>query len=329
MLPRFLRLSLALGLLGPALGVRALADPTWERRAALPVGNGGFVAGMIDGALVVAGGTSWQGEVKHWRDEIWAYAPATDRWDRVGRLPTAVAYPAVGYDGSSLWWVGGSAGDAALPGLWRLGPGLRPERIAPEVIGRVYAVGGVLAGRLLVLGGTDDQAALARLGPGFRAIELATGVSTELPPYPEGGLTGAAAVALGGRWFVFGGARWDAAAKTVVNHDAAHVFDFASRRWRKLPRLPHPGRGLAAVALDERRILIAGGYRNDAVEFVADAVVFDVERDAYRPAPALPYAAMVTLVRDGAWLYCLGGEDRKRHRTDAVLRVEWRQWLGD
>jgi N-acetylneuraminic acid mutarotase len=326
---RFARWCLTLGLFGAGLRTGVAAGAGWERRASLPVGNGGFVAAALDGNLVVAGGTTWKGETKRWLDEIWVYDAATDRWRSEGRLPTSLAYPVCGYDGVSLWWVGGSAGGAALPGVWRLGPGLRPERVASGAGGRVYAAGGVMAGRLWVVGGTDDQAALDRVNSGFRAIELESGAVEELPPYPEASVTTAAAVALGGRLFVFGGARWDPASRTVVNHATAHVFDVAARRWRKLPSLPHPARGLAAVALDEQRILIAGGYRNDAVEFVADTVVFDVESGTYRPAPSLPYAAMVTLVRDREWIYCLGGEDRKRHRTDAVHRVAWRGWLGE
>jgi hypothetical protein len=36
----------------------------------------------------------------------------------------------------------------------------------------------------------------------------------------------------------------------------------------------------------------------------------------------------VTLIRNGEWLYCLGGEDRKRHRTDAVFRIRWQELLS-
>lgn len=326
-MPVFARLRVAFAVLCAVLSLNAGAAPVWERRAPLPVGNGGFVAAAIEGRIVLAGGTTWQGETKRWLDEIWTYDPAADTWRPAGRLPGPLAYPASGYDGSRLWWIGGSGGGSALPGLWRLGGEMRPERVAPIAAGRVYAAGGVVEGRLLVVGGTDDQAALDRVNSSLCAIDLATGTVTDLPAYPEASLTTPAAVTVGGRLFVFGGARWDATAKTVVNHAAAHVYDVAAGRWLPLPPLPHPGRGLAAVALDARRILLAGGYRNDAVEFVADAYVFDVERGTYAPAPPLPYAAMVTLVRDGEWLYCLGGEDRKRHRTDAVFRVAWRSWL--
>jgi hypothetical protein len=37
---------------------------------------------------------------------------------------------------------------------------------------------------------------------------------------------------------------------------------------------------------------------------------------------------MVTLVKDGEWLYCLGGEDRKRHRTAAAFRIRWASLLS-
>jgi hypothetical protein len=35
----------------------------------------------------------------------------------------------------------------------------------------------------------------------------------------------------------------------------------------------------------------------------------------------------VSLVKSGDWLYCIGGEDRKRHRTDAIYRIRWRELL--
>ena len=73
--------------------------------------------------------------------------------------------------------------------------------------------------------------------------------------------------------------------------------------------------------LDPRRIYLAGGYVSDEVGFTPDAFIFDPEKPAYHPATPLPYAGMVTLVRSGEWVYCLGGEDRKRHRSAAVHRI--------
>jgi hypothetical protein len=39
----------------------AAATPAmWERRAPLPVGNGGFISATIDDEILIAGGTSWR-----------------------------------------------------------------------------------------------------------------------------------------------------------------------------------------------------------------------------------------------------------------------------
>ena len=161
----------------------------------------------------------------------------------------------------------------------------------------------------------------------FHAINLTTGAITRLANYPEAGLATGTAATIGDRLYVFGGARWDQAKSTVVNHSAAHVYSTTTKTWTALPPLPHPGRGITAVTLDARHILVAGGYRNDDVEFVRDAYVYDVQTGIYTATTPLPYAAMVALVQSGDWLYCLGGEDRKKHRTDAAYRIRWRELL--
>ena len=81
-----------------------------ERLAPLPVPNGGFIAAAIGNRLVVAGGTTWEGETKRWLDRIWTYDPAADRWSDAGRLAGAVAYPVSAQAGDTLWWAGGSGG---------------------------------------------------------------------------------------------------------------------------------------------------------------------------------------------------------------------------
>ncbi len=310
-----------------ALNTSAAASAAWERLAPLPVGNGGFVGAAIAGEIVVAGGTTWQGDTKTWLDRIWAYDPARNTWRTAGRLAAPVAYAVTGQTGGAWWFAGGSSGTATNQSLWKLEAGLLPRLVAPLDRGFVYAAGALLGSTLYVVGGTEDQAKLDRLTNTFLAIDIETGSTTRLADYPEPGIaTGTAAVA-GGRLCVFGGARWNPATETVVNQAAAHAYSPAKKRWETLPPLPHPGRGLTAVALDERHIFIAGGYRNDEVEFVTAAFVFTVETGVYVPTTPLPYAAMVSLVRSGDWLYCLGGEDRKKHRTDAVFRIKWAELL--
>lgn len=299
------------------------APAGWERLAPLPVPNGGFVAAAQDGRLVVVGGVTWRGDTKVWLDGRWSYDPVRNTWSEAGRLPAPLAYSVSGSDGATVWFAGGSAGNTTHRQLWRLDPGQPPRPTATIEPRLVYAAGAVIGSTLYAVGGTDDQAHVERITNACFGIDLRSGRSTRLADYPEASLTTGTAAAVDGRLHVFGGARWDSARQTVANHRSAHVYTPATNRWEALPSLPFPGRGFTAVALDNRHILIAGGYRNDEVEFVTDALIFDSETRTYRPTLPLPYAAMVGLVRDGEWLYCLGGEDRKRHRTDAVFRIRW------
>lgn len=304
------------------------ANATWERLPPLPMPNGGFVASANQGRIVVVGGVTWQGDTKIWLDRIWTYDPERNAWSETGRLPAPVAYSVFGDNGSTLWFAGGSSGDATHRTLWRMDAGRPPQVVAALKQGFVNAAGGLIGHLLYVAGGTDDQARTDRITNAFRGIDVRTGEIMPLPDYPEPNLTTGTAAVAGGRLFFFGGARWDNPTRTVVNFASAHVFSPATNRWDCLPPLPHPGRGLAAITLDERHILVAGGYRNDDVEFVGDAFVFATDARTYTPTTPLPYAAMVTLVKNGEWLYCLGGEDRKRHRSAAAFRIRWASLLS-
>ncbi len=307
-------------LLNPSFAA-PVASSAWERLASLPVPNGGFFSGLVHGKIIVAGGTTWKGDTKIWLDRIWAYDPGRNQWQEKGRLPSRVAYPVSAYDGRTVWFASGSSGPRTDQGLWRMDTAGAPKRIAKIDDAFVYACGGIIGSRLYAVGGTDDQAKVDRVTNTFRAIDLSTGIVSRLANYPESGLTTGTAVVVGESLFVFGGARWDAQRATVQNHSAAYAYSVTQKHWAALPPLPHPVRGVTAVALDARRIYLAGGYRNDEVEFVADAYIFDVQTQTYTPATPLPYAGMVSLVVAGDWLYCVGGEDRKRHRSDAVFRI--------
>lgn len=300
---------------------------SWEKLPPLPVANGGFFAAASDREIIVAGGTTWQGENKLWLDQIWSYNPMHRNWREAGRLPATVAYPVAGQIGGTVWFAGGSSGTQSHRELWRLDSDLQPRLVSRLDAAFVYAASAIIGTTLYAVGGTDDQAALARIDNRFCGIDLNSGQITRLPAYPEASLTTATATALGNRLFVFGGAQWDAARQTVSNFRSAHAYSVATGRWEALPPLPHPGRGYTAVTLDDRHIYLAGGYRNDAVEFVAEAYLYDVAARAYRPTAPLPYAGMVGLVKSGDWLYCLGGEDRKRHRADAMFRLRWRELI--
>jgi N-acetylneuraminic acid mutarotase len=320
-------LQFVAALMAQAVVAIAATPPAWERVASLPVANGGFFSGVVDGNLLVAGGTAWDGDTKLWLDQIWSYNPTDNVWKSAGKLPAPVAYPSSGYNRNALWFAGGSSGTETHRTLWKLSAQASLQKVAAIDHGAVYTASALIGSTLYIVGGTDDQARLDRLTNAFIAIEVTTGATTRLANYPETTLTTATAAAIGSQLFVFGGARWDANTKTVVNHSSAYSYSPDTQRWEPLPPLPLAVRGLTAVALDPNHILIAGGYRSAEIGFVADAFIFNVKTRTYSPTRPLPYAAMVSLVPNGEWLYCLGGEDRMRHRSDAVFRIRWQDLL--
>src|SRR5262249_11017776 len=92
-------------------------------------------------------------------------------------------------------------------------------------------------------------------------------------------------------------------------------------QWRKLKSYPLTARGVAALALDDHRIYLAGGYGGSPDRFLGEAFIYDVCTGAYTKAMPLPYAATVGLVLQDGFVYCLGGEDVMKHRTNAFWRI--------
>ena len=300
----------------------------WERVADLPESNGGFACALIDGEIVIAGGTNWPGDVKRWLDKIWAYDVARGTWREAGRLETPAAYGAFDAGAGALWLAGGSGGAGGHPVLWRLGRGGALTRMAAIEPRLVYASGAILGDTLYAVGGAPDQARLDLLTNAFRAVDLRTGASRKLADYPQAGCGIGTAVAANDRIYVFGGARWDAPVGTVANLAAAHVYSPATGRWSDLPPLPVANRGITAVRLDATHLLLAGGYRDEATGFAAETYVFDLAANHYRATVPLPYrAGNVGLVQAGEWLFAFGGEDRMKHRTAVMYRIRWRELL--
>ena len=313
------------------ISILALAMNTnaaeWEHLAPLPEPNGGFFCNAINGEIVVGGGTNWKDGTKHWLSRIHTYNPVTNQWREIGTLDAPLAYAAVGQDADAVWFAGGSSGTATNRVVWKMGADFAIKRAHTLDTGPVLAGGALIGTTLYTLGGTDDMDQLSRVTRTLLAVDLRTGGTVRLADYPEAAFMIGAFAACGDRLFAFGGARWDATTNEVANFSTAHAYSMVAERWEKLPPLPCVNRGITAVALDERHILLAGGYKNDEEEFTADTFIFDVKTSSYSATKPLPYKAMVGLVKSGEWLYCLGGENRKKQRTDAAFRIRWKDLL--
>lgn len=300
----------------------------WQRLPPLPEPNGGFIAGVMSGDLVVLGGTTWRKETKHWLDQIWIYRTRENQWHPAGRLPLAMAYAAGGSSTDGIVMVGGSNGEQTHQQLFRVDAQFQIQALA-RIPQRVVYAGGTVAGSdLYVLGGAADAADLKTISDAFFSIDLSSGKTETLPAFPGGKVTLPVLVAIGDRICVFTGAHFDPASGAMMNIGSAYAYSIRQAKWSRIKTFPFPVRGLAGVALDGRHIYLGGGYKSDQEGFTDEAFLYDVQADAYRKTAPLPYRAMATLVKSGDKLYCLGGEDEKRHRTDRFYSIEWRSLIS-
>lgn len=304
----------------------------WEALPPMLAPNGGCLAGVHEGRIVVVGGTNWEGGVKNWLKDVHFFDPATMQWSTLkGALDTPVAYgtevlmdapPLGGLFGGFL---GGTDGKQPLKVIGTLVEDkirLRPKADLPATT--VLMAGGAIEnpGVVVLAGGMDDAGNLASVTRMTHILEKKA--VRRAADYPGPPFAIAASAAGMDELFVFGGMNYDATTQQPVNTAAAYAYSPAKDTWRPLKPLATPTRGVAAVLLDKQHVYLAGGY-TDA--FTTDAVIYDLQADTYRPAPPLPHAAMVKLVRCGEFVYCLGGEDKKQSRSDKFFRVKTSELL--
>lgn len=311
---RALLLSLAATMSAPA------AD--WEALPPLPEPNGGALCGSVGGKIVLVGGTHWEGGTKNWLRAIHEFDPMRKIWRKVKDLEAGpVAYGIPMQEASRFSFVGGSDGTRA----WKafafvdgLTTELQPVPDLPSSV--VLSGGGVVGGKYLVVGGTEDTANVASVQRSTHSVEWSDGrwTVTKLADYPGRAFAVAASAVVGEELYLFGGMNYDTASSGVVNSTSCYAFSPTKNSWRQTKSLAVANRGLAGIALDEQHIYLAGGYTGT---FTTEAFIYDVKTDVYRSAEPLPYPAMVSLVRSGGYVYCLGGEDKMKSRTDKFFRV--------
>jgi N-acetylneuraminic acid mutarotase len=219
---------------------------SWTRLPDLPVSVDHAAAASWRGRLVVVGG--YGADRQPLRS---AFLYDGRQWGRLPPPPEERAAAAAAATGDGRVWVLGGRTRSGLATRalsldlrtlrWRTVRGPRPrEHLAATALGgRVYAVGGRLAGYDTNLGTIE-------------AYDPRVSRWSRLPDLPDArGGTGAAAIA--GRIVSAGGE-----SPAGTNH-TVWALPPGARRWTALPDLPTPRHGLGVVALDGRVWAIAGG----------------------------------------------------------------------
>jgi hypothetical protein len=277
-------LAAAVGSLGPGADeARAapwtLAQPMSQRRSYI-------AAAEIDGMIYAAGGMV--GEMGRPLDLLARYAPETDTWETLRRLPDPVRASAAAAADGVLYVIGGTteSGNTAAVNAYDPEADTWAERAplpeprfnhaAVELDGKIYVLGGFLEG--------EERRDVFVYDP-------AADTWSEGPqlPFPNHAFD---AVAFGGEIWMIGGRRGEEILRDVW------ILDTGSGRWRRGPQMPEPMELLgAAVAGEEIHAVWESTYQ-----------VYDASTGRWTSGPRslVTRHGLQTFYVDGS-LYTVGG----------------------
>ncbi len=296
---RFLQIAGAAGALSwTASGARAAEAGHWSALAPIPAPRVGAAVAATQSEIYIFGGFSEHGERLNQ-----SYDPEHNRWTERAPLPVPLNYAAAAAAGRFIYIAGGFSDTYAPKYRHALNAAYAYDTTAdswspiaklPDARGALCAV--ERRGRLHVLGGRDDQDAVA-----LHSVYDPRSDSWETLAPLLRARAGFAAVYLQGFIHVLGGVVAGSRAFTV-SHDA---YDPLADTWRILAPMPVPRSNFGAGVL-ENTIVAFGG---ENVEGTLRSVVrYEPERDrwtdlAEMPAPRQSFAT----ARAGNTLYLIGG----------------------
>jgi N-acetylneuraminic acid mutarotase len=289
----------------------------WTERKLMPRPEAGGAAGLVDGEVVIAGGTAWDGDTKLWLKDVQIYAPGRNAWRSGPVLPVPLAYGPFVHSTDGLEIFGGTDGQKVHRESWKLdrskskwhSTGTLP---ADPLLGRAARIGA----SVFIVGGCPDVADLSNCSDAVWRRDDG-GPWRRVSSLPCGPLALMAIAVARHRVYIFGGCSMPPGGATV-NRSEAYSYDPETNAWATLRALPNAKRGASALAIDDHTISIFGGYT--ATSFSADALMYDIAANAYTPAAPMPVPLMgVEFVMSGRSLYGAGGEDRMRGRSARLL----------
>ncbi|OIN56762.1 hypothetical protein BLX24_23220 [Arsenicibacter rosenii] len=294
------------------LSCSAVAQRTFSVKKLPPIpdadGFAGSLAGVSNGALVVAGGSNfpnggrpWRGDTKKWYDRILVLESPDGQWKEAGKLPFPLGYAVTVSWKDAVVCVGGSneKGHVAAAFLMRWKKqqiGFEPLPAFPHPIAN--ACGALVGNVLYVAGGLEKPDATQTLRQ-FYALDLAAPNRTwqPLPVWEGAGRMLSVAAGSGNRFFLFSGTdlvqdKTTGTASRVYLTDA-HVFDISKKQWTRLPDMPHPTVAAVGPALvRDGQVVIFGG---DTGEYASQTQVLKDNHPGFStdilalPLPAGPW----------------------------------------
>ncbi|MCX6953439.1 MAG: kelch repeat-containing protein [Verrucomicrobia bacterium] len=317
-----------MALLGLATTAVLSGAAGWVELDALPQAVAGQAAAVRGETLWVAGGSRWEGGTKHIEDTVRRKASNGTTWETVATIPGGFAHGGWADDGQALWLVGGLDRRGVSRAVWRIDLADGTVSVAAKLSEpRAYGGAAVLDGALWVVGGTAVDGDFFHASTTVCRMDLTThAVRAVEAPGPA--FINPLVLALHGELHVLPGGVWSAERRVLEPPTEAWVFLPRANAWSRRPLGVVLPRGLSGVALDAERALIAGGVerRGGAATIATGTWIYDARTGELAPQTPLPAPRLAAaMVRAGAGVVLLGGEDGPRQRVATV----WRLATGD
>lgn len=313
------------------------ADLSWSQLPPLPDARGfaGSFAGVVDGTLMVAGGTHfidkmpWEGGTKLWYNTLFALEKPDGAWRAVGKLPKPNGY-GVSITTPSGWIIlgGGNATEHFRDVFWVQ----RDSKLPPLPKPCAFMCGCESDGVIYIAGGIETPAATSAMST-FWSLDLKKPGAQwhELPPCPGRPRILACMAAAGGVIHLFSGAALHADKDGKPEREwlnDAWAYE-AATGWKKLPDMPR-----VAVAAPNpapavgSKIYIIGGDDGANVNFMPkekhpgfprSILAFDVKTKAWSQAEEVSFSLVTTnAVLWNGQIVIPGGEARPGVRSPQV-----------
>jgi N-acetylneuraminic acid mutarotase len=298
-------LAIVAGSLGTFTAAQAAyAQGTWTTLAPVsPSAAEGMTVGGIGQVIVAAYGFS--ASVAGNTNQTRLYNINTDSWSTGAPAPLPVRAEAASGDtthGGFLYVIGGGNSGVALPDLVRYDPVLDAwTTLTPMNTARAGATAAVIDDAIFVIGGRQSTGGPCSGGPYLNTVEkydIDTDTWSPVAPLLNG-RSDLAAVAHGGKIFVFGGCTGTASAPSVSNE--VDIYDPQTDTWTTGSTPMLTGRASLVAGHSGNQVFAIGGT-TDGVSTLNVNEVYDIPSNTWSTN-----AATMTTARQEAGVNSHGG----------------------
>jgi len=297
----------------------------------------GHATGIVDGRIVVAGGTDWneQKTVKSWLSDSEVFQ--NGKWVAGPSLPLPLAYGMSIYDKTGMYIAGGTSEAAPIDGL-RFAAADNPDKfrkvyhlaklgstwreLTPLPVPVSGGASALLDGKFYIVCGFTGSGLTNQL---WSLDTTKTGAAWQPgPPLPGPARAFPGLVACGRYLYLLGGVQgWN----PFVTMQDSYRYEPGKQTWCRIADLPWPSYSWTGHSIDNRRILLTGRADETPTEVYGGIWLLDLQLPSFEkigelvvPATSSP---LIPVTRTEWWL--IGGEPNfKKTRTNRVTIIRVR-----